>query len=287
MFLCSYIDYSQTINPYTQLDAYPLTRIEEIVHDLAKYTVFSTFDLKSAYHQIKIKECEKGFTTFETDGELYQFCKIPFSVINVVAAFQRAINKLVEEENLKDTFPYLNNITIAGATRAEHDHNVRRFLEVVESRKLTLNEAKTVMSVPTINILGYCVGCNAIKPDPDRLHPLQELSPPSNIKALRKAQGMFAYYAKWFPNISDNIQPLVNTKNFALIETARAAFNLLKKELMDATIYSVDENLPFLVECDTTEVAISAILNQGGRPVAFMSRTLQGSELHYSAVEKE
>lgn len=42
-----------------------------------------------------------------------------------------------------------------------------------------------------------------------------------------------------------------------------------------------------MVECDAYDVAISGVLNQGGRPVAFMSRTLQGSEFHYTAVEKE
>jgi hypothetical protein len=61
----------------------------------------------------------------------------------------------------------------------------------------------------------------------------------------------------------------------------------LKKELLNTTLQSIDENLPFVVECDASEVAISAILNQGGRPVAYMSRTLHGSELHHSAVEKE
>ena len=45
--------------------------------------------------------------------------------------------------------------------------------------------------------------------------------------------------------------------------------------------------MPFVVECDASDVAISTTLNQGGRPVAFMSRTLHGSELHYPAVKKE
>ncbi|XP_068229407.1 uncharacterized protein [Palaemon carinicauda] len=234
------IDYSQTINQCTELDAYPLPRIEDMVHDLAKYKVFSTFDLKSAYHQISIKESERKYTAFE-----------------------------------------------GGASQAEHDENVQNFLEVVQKRNLTLNEGKSVISVPTINVLGYCVGNNVIKPDPDRLRPLQELPPPTNMGSLRRAQGLFAYYAKWIPGFSDTIHPLVNTKTFPLSEPALAAFNSLKKQLMDVSLRAVDESLPFVVECDASEVAVSAVLNQGGRPVAFMSRTLQGSELHYPAVEKE
>ena len=49
----------------------------------------------------------------------------------------------------------------------------------------------------------------------------------------------------------------------------------------------MDESIPFVVECNALKVAISATLNQGGRPIAFMSRSFQGSELHYPAAEKE
>lgn len=90
---------------------------------------------------------------------------------------------------------------------------------------------------------------------------------------------MFAYYAKWITDFSDKIQPLARAKKFPLDKEALQAFSLLEQELKRATLYSVDENLPIEVECDASEVAISAALNQGGRPVAFMSRTLQGSEI--------
>lgn len=63
------IDYSQTINQFTELDAYPLPRIEEIINTLAKYKIFSTFDLKSAYYQIPLKESEKKYTAFEANGK--------------------------------------------------------------------------------------------------------------------------------------------------------------------------------------------------------------------------
>ena len=49
----------------------------------------------------------------------------------------------------------------------------------------------------------------------------------------------------------------------------------------------IDEGIFFVVECDASETTLSATLNQGGRPVAFMSRTLQGSEMHYPPVGKE
>ena len=76
------------------------------------------------------------------------------------------------EENLKDIFPYLDNITVAGLTQSKHDENVRRFLDVVRSMKLTLNESKPVMSVSKI-LCGYCVSNNIVKPDPDHLRSLQ------------------------------------------------------------------------------------------------------------------
>ncbi|XP_076033649.1 uncharacterized protein LOC143020786 [Oratosquilla oratoria] len=163
------VDYSQTVNSYTELDTYPLPRIDTMVNELSAYHVFSTFDLKSAYHQIPLKESDKKYTAFEANGHLYQFCRVPFGVTNGVAVFQRTMDKLVKEENLQCTFPYLDNITIAGRTQEEHDRNVQHFLEVIHNRNLTLNTSKTIKSVRSINILGYCVGNGIIKPDPGRL----------------------------------------------------------------------------------------------------------------------
>ena len=65
------INYSQTINPFTELDAYPLPRIDDMVNKLSQYKVFSTFDLKSAYHQIPLRESKTKFTASEALGDLY------------------------------------------------------------------------------------------------------------------------------------------------------------------------------------------------------------------------
>ena len=67
------IDYSQTVNKYTCLDAYPLPNIESTVRKLAQYKFFSTIDLRSAYHQIPLDAKDQPFTAFQSGGQLYQF----------------------------------------------------------------------------------------------------------------------------------------------------------------------------------------------------------------------
>ena len=131
--------------------------------------------------------------------------------------------KIVDEEGLKDTFPYLDHITAAGRNQQEHDENMKRFQEAIQRRSHTVNETKSVESKASINILGYCVGDGVIKPEQERLRPLQDYPPPTNVDSLRRVVGMFAYYATWIPNFSDKIQPLVNATSFPLDESALSA----------------------------------------------------------------
>ena len=197
------------------------------------------------------------------------------------------MDKMVEEERLVNTYPYLDDITVGGKSQSEHDENVQKLNDALSKRNLVLNESKSVISVRDINVLGYNVSHSTIKPDPERLVPLLELPPPENVGALRRATGMFAYYSKWIKNFSDHIQPLIKNTSFPLAGEALSSFEKLKIQLSNASLASIDEAQPFVVECDASENAVSAVLNQGGRPVAFMSRTLHGSEINYPAVEKE
>ena len=104
---------------------------------------------------------------------------------------------------------------------------------------------------------------------------------------MKRVLGLFAYYAKWIKEFSEKIKRLKEAKSLPLNDSQINDFQKLKKEIARAALRSIDKNMPFVVECDASDVAILATLNQEGRPVAFMSRTLHGSELHYPAVEKE
>ena len=183
------VDYSQIINQYTELDAYLLPRIDDMIKKFAYYKVFSTFDLQNAYHQVPILKDDRRYTGFETSGRIYQFRRIPFGVTNGVAVFQRLMDNIIKEEKLKDTFPYLDNITVAWGNQEDHDKNVEAFLDVVKRQNITLNHAKSVISASSIDVLGYLVRDGNIRPDPERLRPLKELHLPTNVQSLRRTLG--------------------------------------------------------------------------------------------------
>ena len=281
------IDYSQTINRFTLLDAYPLPRIDEMVGNVAQYRFFSTLDLRNAYHQISIKDEEKPYTAFEADNKLYQFKRIPFGITNGVASFQRVIDDIVEKEGLEDTFVYIDNVTVCGHSQEQHDENLRKFMEAVERYRLTLNKDKCVFSKSSVNLLGYLIEQGTLMPDPERLRPFLDLPEPRDTSSLKRVIGMFAHYSRWISCFSEKIHPLVQTVGFPLSPEAKDAFDSLKAEIASTAIRAIDPTEPFVVETDASEHAIAATLSQAGRPVAFFSRTLSPCEQRHSAVEKE
>ena len=121
------IDYSQTINLFTKLDAYPLHLIEEIINEVAKWNVISTLDLQSAYHQIPIHPKDRPYTAFQSGQELYHWRYLPFGLTNAVPVFQRIANNFIKRHNLKGVIACLDNFSVSDATQQEHDVNLQTF----------------------------------------------------------------------------------------------------------------------------------------------------------------
>ncbi|KRX52142.1 Retrovirus-related Pol polyprotein from transposon 17.6 [Trichinella sp. T6] len=281
------IDYSQTINRFTLLDAYPLPKISDMVQAISKYRFFSTVDLKSAYYQIPINARDKSYTAFEADGRLYQFKRIPFGVMNGVACFQRVMDNILSVEKLKDTFVYVDNVTICGMNREENYENLNRFREVAEKYNLTLNNDKCEFTKIQIKLLGHIIEQGTLKPDPERFKPLQQFPLPRNTASLRRVLGMFAAYSQWIPRFSEKIHALARCTTFPLSQPAVDAFEALKKDIVNSVVTAIDGELPFTVETDASDHAIAATLSQLGKPVAFVSRMLSNSEQRHSSAEKE
>ncbi|CAI6371236.1 unnamed protein product [Macrosiphum euphorbiae] len=281
------IDYSQTINKFTLMDAFPLPNIDELVSKVAQHTIYSTIDLRSAYYQIPIHEDERQYTAFEAGGRLYQFRKIPFGVTNGVACFQRVIDTIISQENLDGVYAYLDDITICGNNQTEHDLNLNKFLTIIKKYGLILNEDKCQFSKCEISLLGHHISNKRISPDPERLKPLLNLPQPKDASSLKRVLGMFSHYSKWIQGFSDKIRSLVDCKSFPMSPIAAADFERIKQDIAKSVVNSINSEELLVVESDASDFALAATLSQSGRPVAFFSRSLTEGEKRHPSVEKE
>ena len=92
------VDYSQTINRFTYLDTYPLPTTHSTLSKGAQFSIFSSLELKSPYHQIKLSEQDRIYTAFEACGKLYQMCCMPFGRTNAVRCFQHIMTQIIEKK---------------------------------------------------------------------------------------------------------------------------------------------------------------------------------------------
>ena len=230
---------------------------------------------------MELKSEDRCYTAFEANGRLYHFLRLPFGVTNGVSIFQREMDHIVDTYSLKGTFPYLDNITICGKTQQEHDTNLANFISAAKDLNLNYNDEKCEFNTKKLSLLGCVIENGEIRPDPERMRPLETLPLPHDQKSLKRCLGFFSYYSKWVPNFSEKIRPLVKTTTFPVSQDAAKAMETMKEDIKASVVTCIDESIPFQVECDASDHALAATLNQQGRPVAFFSRTLQPYEMIY------
>ena len=176
----------------------------------------------------------------------------PFGVTNGVACFQRVIDEIIQKENLHGTFAYIDNLTICGGSKEEHDRNLDRFYKIAKEYNFTFNEEKSEIYVTKLALLGYLISKGEIRPDPDRLRALLNLPAPEDPSSLKRILGFFSYYAQWVPNYAEKSKPLnklstSSVKSLKLNSEELGAFRTIKQDIVDAVKATIDDNIPFLL----------------------------------------
>jgi hypothetical protein len=129
LILC--IDFRQ-LNKVTIKNMYPLPRIDDIFDQLKDAKIFSKIDLRSGYHQVRIKEEDIRKTTFRTRYGHYEFIVVPFGLSNAPVVFMCLMNGVFREYLDKFIIVFLDDICIYSKSKEEHKHHLRMVLKVLK-----------------------------------------------------------------------------------------------------------------------------------------------------------
>ena len=277
---------------------FPLPRISDILQALSGSSFFTALDLMKGFHQIPLDEDSIPKTAFVTPIGQFEYLTIPMGLHSAPAAFQAAMQEVLTGcESF--ALVYIDDIIIFSKTFADHVKHVGIvFLRLFEFN-LKANRDKCEFFRSELTYLGHVINSNGIHTDPRKTSAVKDMPEPKCIMEVETFLGKVGYYQKFIPDFSEIAYPLMQMKRkdatFKFEAPQREAFEKLKDALCSAPVLKhPDFERPFFISTDASGFGLGAILFQkygpdllDEYPVSYISRTLKGPELRYSATERE
>jgi hypothetical protein len=183
------IDYRQ-LNKATIKNQYPLPRIDDLFDQMKGATVFSKIDLRSRYHQLRIKEDDIPKTAFKTRFGHYEFTVLPFGLTNAPGVFMSLMNGVFREYLDKFVQVFIDDILIYSRTTEEHDEHLRLVLQCLREHKLYGKLSKCSFYQSRIHYLGHVISGEGIAVDPAKVEAIMEWPAPTNVTEVRSFMGL-------------------------------------------------------------------------------------------------
>ncbi|KAJ8651866.1 hypothetical protein O0I10_012559 [Lichtheimia ornata] len=284
------------INKYLPDDRHPIPLVRTVFDQLAGSSVFSTLDLKSAFHRFQIHEKDRHKTTFTSaSGKQYMFVGCPFGLKPISAKFQRVMQILFTGLPFVTTF--VDDIVVSSKSMQEHTEHVRIALERLTKANLLLNPDKCHFAQKAVYLLGFRVSAAGRALDSRKVTNVLEWPSPRTGKDIQRFLGIVNYFRDHIPNVSrltarlDALRHAGDLKGL-WTKAHENAFANIKYSVSHAPMLKhVNLKLPFHLATDASNDGIGAVLYQkeNGRNtiVGFMARALTKSERNYSVTKRE
>ncbi|KAH0709554.1 hypothetical protein KY284_010981 [Solanum tuberosum] len=173
------IDHRQ-LNKVTIKNKYPLPRIDDLFDQLQGATCFSKIDLRSGYHQLRVRECDIPKTAFRTRYGHYEFLVMSFGLTNVPATFMDLIKRVFKPYLDMFVIIFIDDILIYLRNEEDHASHLRIVLQTLKDRELYAKFSKCEFWLMSVAYLGHIVSGEGIKVDTQKIEAVQNWHKPTS-----------------------------------------------------------------------------------------------------------
>ncbi|GKD50230.1 putative reverse transcriptase domain-containing protein, partial [Tanacetum coccineum] len=285
------IDYRE-LNKLTVKNRYPLPRIDDLFDQLQGSSVYSKIDLRSGYHQLRVREEDIPKTAFRTRYGHYEFQVMPFGLTNAPAVFMDLMNRVCKPYLDKFVIVFIDDILIYSKNKEEHEEHLKLILELLKKEELYAKFSKCEFWIPKVQFLGHVIDSKGIHVDPAKIESIKDWASPKSATEIRQFLGLAGYYRRFIEGFSKIAKPMtkLTQKNvkFDWGEKEEAAFQLIKQKLCSAPILALPKGSEnFIVYCDASHKGLGAVLMQNEKVIAYASRQLKIHEKNYTTHDLE
>ncbi|GJT82646.1 putative reverse transcriptase domain-containing protein [Tanacetum coccineum] len=285
------IDYRE-LNKLTIKNRYPLPRIDDLFDQLQGSSVYSKIDLRSSYHQLRVREEDILKTAFMTRYGHYEFQVMSFGLTNALAVFMDLMNRVCKQYLDKFVIVFIEDILIYSKNKEEHEEHLKLILELLMKEELYAKFSKCELWIPKVQFLGYVIDSQGIHVDPTKIKSIKDWVSPKTPTEICQFLGLTGYYRRFIEGSLKVVKPMTkltqNKVTFEWGDKQEAAFQTLKNKLCSAPILALPQGAEnFIVYYDALHKGLGAILMQNKKVIAYASRQLKIHEKNYTTYDLE
>ena len=285
------------LNQYTIQNKYPLPLIPELISQVKEANLFSKFDIRWGYNNVRIKEGDQHKAAFKTKYGLYEPNVIFFGLTNSPATFQAMMDHILQpwgdkwaEEDVYKSW-YMDDVLVVSKDKKKHQQATHELLDILEANDLFLKPEKLLWEQPQVDYLGLILEEGVTRMDPAKIAGIATWPTPTSVKQVRSFLGFCNFYRPFIYQFSHIARPLnkLTRKDtpWTWGERQQEAFETLRKRITSEPVLKQPQlDQQFEVEVDASGYAIGAVLMQRDKkgkrhPVAYFSNTLNEAEQNY------
>jgi hypothetical protein len=242
--------------------------------------VFSKIDLRSGYHQIKIRASDIPKTAFSTRYGLYEYLVRSFGLTNAPAELDKFV------------VVFIDDILVYSKNEAEHTKHLHTVLQRLRDHRLYAKLSKCEFWLREIKFLGHTISQDGVSVDPEKVQEVMNWKPPTTVRQIRSFLGLAGYYRRFIPDFSRIAKPMTELLKkgvkYEWRQKCEDAFHTLRQHLTTAPVLAQPDNTkPFEVYCDAFGTGLGCVLMQDNRVIAYAFRALRPHEQNYPTHDLE